>query len=154
MIKKLFVLMLFLTISIAGCIRQQEPLESVATVGIIVHNHWTEDDLNDGRIIYVDLVNKRKEYISEEVKNLTVTLTIKGLDESYKDYSITLFEKTYTNVDLSDVNYPSGEGFIIYFSELIEYNQECCTAIFAEVVLPNGRVVKTHEPYHFDRYNV
>lgn len=125
-------------------------LESVADVGTIVHNHWTENDTNDGNIVYVGLVNKRNTYISDEIRNLTVTLTIKGLDESYKNYSVVLFEKTYTNVSLSDIDYPKGSGFVILFNELKRYNQECCVAIFAEVTLRNGKILKTHEPHYFD----
>jgi len=128
---------------------EEELLQSVAAVGTVVHNHWTEDDVNDGRIVYVGLVNRRNEYIWGEIKGLTVTLTIRGLDESYKNYSVVLFEKTYTDVSLSHIDYPGGEGLVILFSELEEYKQECCTAIWAEVILPDGRVLKTHDAHDF-----
>jgi len=162
-----------LTISIiliSGCTKQNtqilneknlevenELLESIAAVSIIVHDHWTENDINDGKIIYVPLINKRNEIINEVhkayiIKNLTITLTIRGLDHPYKNYSIVLFNRTYRNVSYLDINFPDNmnKGFIIYFDELKDYKQECCVAIFAEVILPNGKVLRTHEPYDFN----
>ena len=128
----------------------QSTLESVADVGVVVHNHWTDDDVNDGRIVYVGLVNRRHEYISDEILGLTVTLTIKGLDEAYEEYSKVLFTRTYTDVALSTMDYPGGSGFVILFDDLAQYTQDCCTAIWAEVVLPDGRLVKTHDTYDFN----
>ena len=146
---------------VSGCISQENPeverelLESVATVSIIVHNHWNDNDINDGKIVYIPLINKRNEILGRThkayIKNLTTTIIIKGLDNSYNNYSVILFNRTYQNVNYLDIDFPDdmNKGFIIYFNELKEYNQECCIAIFAKVMLPNGRVLKTHEPYHF-----
>lgn len=127
-------------------------LESVADVGIVVHNHWTQDDVNDGKKVYVDLVNRRNECIGSdaEVGQLKVRLVIKGLDTSYEDYTVLLCDQTTQNVQYSDISYPRGEGIVILYSDLAEYDQECCTAIWAEVTLSDGRVVKNLDPYDFD----
>lgn len=127
-------------------------IDEVSSVGIVVHNHWTEDDINDGKIVYVDLVNARNECISPsvDIEPVTVNITIKGLEETYTDYSVVLLEKTYQDVLYSEISYPQGQGIIILYNELEDYEQDCCTAIWAEVILPDDRVVQNNDPYDFD----
>ena len=127
-------------------------MDEIASVGMVVQNHWTEDDINDGKIVYIDLVDDRNECISGSVKiePLTVTISIRGLDESYQDYSVLLFDKTYEDAIYSEITYPGGQGIFILYSELQEYEQECCTAIWAEVILPDSRVIRNNDPYDFD----
>jgi len=124
----------------------------VSSIDIVIHNHWTKDNINDGKIVYIDLINPRNECISSNIKiePLTVAVTIKGLDESYKNYSVILFNKIYQNVTYSEISYPQGQGILILYSEINEYKQECCTAIWAEVTLPDGRVIQNNDPYDFD----
>lgn len=131
-----------------------EPLDidEVASVGVVVHNHWTDDDLNNGKIVYIDLVNRGNECISGrvDIEPLTVRISIRGLDESYQDYSVLLFDKTYQDAIYSEISYPQGQGILVLYSELEEYEQECCTAIWAEVTLPDSRVIDSNDPYDFD----
>ena len=127
-------------------------IDEISSVGMVVHNHWTEDNVNDGKIVYIDLMNARNECISgnANIEPLTVTITIKGLDEAYTDYSVVLFDKTYQNVIYSEISYPQGQGILILYSDLEDYEQDCCTAIWAEVILPDSRVIQNNDPYDFD----
>ena len=127
-------------------------IDEISSIGIVVRNHWTEDDINDGKIVYIDLVNARNECISGsvDIEPLTVNITIKGFDETYTDYSVILFDKTYQDVIYSEISYPQGQGIIIPYTDLEDYEQDCCTAIWAEVILPDDRVVQNNDPYDFD----
>ncbi|MFC1927648.1 hypothetical protein ACFLW7_03630 [Chloroflexota bacterium] len=127
-------------------------IDEIASLGIVVHNHWTEDDVNDGKTVYIDLVNNRNECISGRVRiePLSVRISITGLDESYQDDSVLLFDKTYQDAIYSEISYPQGQGILVLYGELEEYEQECCTAIWAEVTLPDGRVIRNNDPYDFD----
>lgn len=146
----LLVVFLF-TLTIFSC---TEPfnIDEISSVGIVVHNHWTEDDINDGKTVYIDLVNARNECISPsvDIEPLTVNITVKGLEETYTDYSVVLLEKTYQDVLYSEISYPQGQDIIILYSELEGYEQDCCTVIWAEVTLPDDRVVQNNDPYDFD----
>ena len=127
-------------------------IDEISSIGVVVHNHWTEDNINDGKTVYIDLANARNECIggSVSIEPLTVRISIRGLDESYQDYSVLLFDKTYQDSIYSEISYPQGQGILVLYDELEEYEQECCTAIWAEVTLPDGRVVRNNEPYDFD----
>jgi hypothetical protein len=146
------ILLIGLLFTLTACSCEPLNIGEISSVGIVVHNHWTENNINDGKIVYIDLVNVRNECISGNVKiePLTVTITIRGLDESYTDYSVVLFDKTYQNAIYSEISYPRGQGILILYSELEEYEQECCTAIWAEVILPDSRVIRNNDPYDFD----
>jgi hypothetical protein len=72
------------------------------------------------------------------------------VDTSYDNYTVLLYDQTFQNVQYSDITYPRGDGQVILFSDLAAYTQECCTAIWAEVTLSDGRVVKTQDPYDFE----
>lgn len=141
-------LLIGLLFTLTACINMDE----ISSVGLVVHNHWTEDNINDGKIVYIDLVDDRNECISGSVKiePLTVRISIRGLDESYQDYSVLLFDKTYQDAIYSEITYPGGQGILILYSELEEYGQECCIAIWAEVILPDSRVIQNDDPYDFD----
>jgi len=127
-------------------------MDDILYVDLVVHNHWTEDNINDGLIVYIDLVDRWRQFISGSVKiePLDVRISIRGLDESYQDYSVLLFDKTYQDAIYSEISYPGGQGILILYSELEEYEQECCTAIWAEVILPDSRVIQTNDRNAFD----
>ena len=130
-------------------------LDQVAAIGLPIHNHWTEKDINDGKIVYIDLVNKRNEAISfrdVDINGLKVTLRVLGLvPGTSNDYSIELFSKTYTNLNYDEITYPQGQNpIIIYYDQISNYENDCCTAISAEVTLPDGRTLRTHDLYDFD----
>jgi len=129
-------------------------LDQIASVGLVIHDHWTTNDINDGKIVYLDLINKRNvalgKYDTANIQNLKVKLWILGLDTSTKDYTIELFSKTYENLNYYDLYYPQGKGIIVYYSEIMKYDNQCCTGIRAEITLPDGRVLETHEIYNFD----
>jgi hypothetical protein len=129
-------------------------LNKIAGIGLPIHNHWTDKDINDGKIVYIDLVNTRNEAISfrdADINGLTVKLRVLGLDPNTKDFTIELFSRTYPNLNYDDITYPQGQNpIVIFYDDISNYENDCCTAISAEVKLPDGRVLKTHDLYDFD----
>lgn len=129
-------------------------LNQIAGIGLPIHDHWTDKDINDGKIVYIDLVNKRNEAISfrdADINGLTVKLRVLGLDPNTKDFTIELFSRTYPNLNYDHITYPQGQNpIVVYYNEIGYYGNECCTGIYAEVTLPDGRTLKTHDIYDFD----
>lgn len=39
---------------------------------------------------------------------------------------------------------------VLYPNEIMKYDDQCYTGIKAEITLPDGRVLETHEIYNFD----
>ena len=156
MVKRIFLFIVLLSVSVfLGCAETStsdiaQTYDKIADVGIITHNHWTQEDVNDGHIVWIGLINTRNEYISDNIEGLTINLSIKGSNGSTKDLAVSLFDKTYYNVNLSDSDYPKGQGFTILFNDLIGYEPMSFAGIWATVTLPDGRVVKNHDPYAFD----
>jgi len=129
-------------------------LNQIAGIGLPIHDHWTDKDINDGKIVFIDLVNKRNEAISSrasDISGLTVKLRVLGLDPNTKDFTIELFSRTYHNLNYDDIAYPQGNNpIVVYYNEISNYESECCTGISAEVTLPDGRILRTHDIYDFD----
>ena len=131
-------------------------LNQIAGIGLPIHDHWTEKDINDGKIVYIDLINKRNEAISPsnaDIHGLTVKLRVLGLD-SEGHFTIELFSRTYPNLNYVDITYPQGQNpIVIYYDEIknYEFNEYgCCTGLSAEVTLPDERILKTNDIYDFD----
>lgn len=146
--------LLTLVFLIASCAASPSPsaelLSSVADVSIVTHNHWTQDDVNDGQIVFIDLVDKRNTSIDPRDLNigkLTISLVIKGYDDFRNEYL--LLERTYEDLGYADVSYPQGDGIVILFSELKGVERASSGAIWAQVTLPNGKTVKNHDAYDF-----
>lgn len=154
----LIILFFLILTFFAGCIESSQSnsltLDQIAGVGLVVHDHWTEKDTNDGKIVYIDLINKRNVALGKsdnaDIRNLKVKLRVLGYDTTTKDYTIELFSKTYSNLNYYGIYYPQGDGIVIYYNEIKKYENQCCTGITAEVTLPDGRVLKTHEIHDFN----
>lgn len=169
MVRIIHFLSLFILISgiilITGCISSNNneeksssqsnfDLNQIADVGLVVHNHWTDKDVNDGKIVYIDLINKRNEALGKsdnaDIHGMTVKIRIFGYDYATNDYTIELFNKVYPNLNYYDINYPQGGQIVIFFNEIAKYENELNPLISAEITLPDGRILKTHDPHDFD----
>lgn len=149
---KYFIVMILLVFLISGCVQQLETidLEKVDKVGLIIQNHYNGNKINDGKVVYMPLLDKENGILSGEIKNLIVNIVLRGLDYS-RNYSIVLFNKTYENINYADIDFPDRpewpeyrKGFVIYYSEIKNY-KDYSIGIFVKVILPNGRIVKSSE---------
>jgi len=146
---KWFIVMILLAVAlVSGCAQQPETIDlaEVDGISLIIRNHYTENNVNDGKVVYVLLVNKGNEILDGDIKNITINMVLKGLDSSGK-YSIVLFNKTYENVNYAYVlpEWPEyKKGFIIYYNEIKNY-EDYFIGIFVEITLPDGKIVKSSE---------
>lgn len=137
---------------ITGCTQQLEAIDlaKVDKVSLITHDHYTENNINDGKVVYMPFLDKENGILSGDIKNLTINIVLKGLDDS-REYSIVLFNRTYEDVNYADIDFPDRpewpeykKGFVIYYNEIKDY-EKYSIGIFVKVILPNGRIVKSSE---------
>jgi len=142
---------LILLVLIAGCTQPETiDLAKVDKVSLIIQDHYNENKINDGKVVYMPLLDKENGILSGNIKNLTINMVLKALDDSRK-YSIVLFNRTYENVNYADIDFPDRpewpeykKGFVIYYDGIKNY-EYYSIGIFVKVVLPNGRIVKSSE---------
>jgi hypothetical protein len=149
---KWLLVMILAVILVAGCTQQLETIDlaKVDRVSLIIQNHLTENNVSDGKIVYIPLVNKENKIFYGNVKNLTINILLKGLDDLGK-YSIILFNRTYENVNYLSINLPDHsewpeykKGFVIYYNEIENY-EYYFIGIFVKVTLPDGKIIKSSE---------
>jgi hypothetical protein len=148
---KWLVAVILLLVLIAGCIQPETiDLAKVDKVSLIIKDHYTENNINDGKLVYMPFLDKENGILSGDIKNLTINIVLKGLDDSRK-YSIVLFNRTYENINYADIDFPDRpewpeykKGFVIYYNQVKNY-EDYSIGIFVKVILPNGRIVKSSE---------
>jgi hypothetical protein len=62
---------------------------------------------------------------------------------------VSMYDRIYQNIDLINIEYPRGPGFLILFDELQNYDPDGLAVISVTVILPDGKIVKSHEEYKF-----